>query len=146
MAMGSNSYSFPVLLKYKGAGIRAIFFLSCAIFSLTSCAMISCRSDSEWIGYTEYGTASFYAEKFQHKKTASGEFFNQYSLSAAHKRLPFGTRVKVTNVKSNKSVVVKINDRGPFVKGRIIDLTRHAFTRIGNARTGIINVKLEVVE
>jgi rare lipoprotein A len=66
-------------------------------------------------------------------------------LTGAHRTLPFGTKVRVTNVKNNQSVIVKINDRGPFVKGRIIDLSRYAFSKIGDTNSGVINVKIEVI-
>lgn len=97
-------------------------------------------------GYTESGRASFYALKFQFRKTASGERYNQFALTAAHKKLPFGSKVRVTNTKNKKSVTVRINDRGPFIKGRIIDLSRSAFAKIGNLDSGIIPVKIEVIE
>ncbi len=84
--------------------------------------------------------------KFQSRKTASGERFNQSSKTTAHKKLPFGTKVKVTNIKNGKSVIVRINDRGPFIKGRIIDLSKLAFSRIGNTDSGVINVHIEVVK
>ena len=96
--------------------------------------------------FKEEGKASFYAMKFQSKKTASGELFDQNKKTAAHKKLAFGTQVKVTNVKNNKSVVVRVNDRGPFTKGRIIDLSRSAFGEIGDFDSGVINVKIEVVK
>ena len=84
--------------------------------------------------------------KFQFRKTASGEKFNNYSMTAAHKTLPFGTKVIVTNINNGKTVTVKINDRGPFVKGRIIDLTRAAFSKIENVDKGIVKVRIEVVD
>ncbi len=84
--------------------------------------------------------------KFQFRKTASGERFNQLARTAAHKRLPFGTKVRVTNRANGKSVVVKINDRGPFVKGRVIDLTSSAFSKIAKKRTGVVDVKLQVIQ
>ncbi len=118
----------------------------CITLCLISCSSVQFRSDPKWIGYTESGKASFYAIKYQFRKTASGERFNQFSLTAAHKTLPFGTKVKVTNLKNRKSVTVKINDRGPFVEGRVIDLTRSAFKKIGNTESGVINVKIEVIE
>jgi rare lipoprotein A len=83
--------------------------------------------------------------KFQFRRTSSGEHFNQLASTAAHKTLPFGTKVQVTNLKNNQSVVVKINDRGPFMEDRIIDLTRYAFSRIGDTDTGILDVKIEVI-
>lgn len=96
--------------------------------------------------YYEIGRASFYADKFQSRKTASGEPFNQKAKTAAHRQLPFGTKVKVTNKKNKKSVIVTINDRGPFVKGRIIDLSKFAFSRIGNTRDGTLNVGIQIVD
>lgn len=82
--------------------------------------------------------------KFQFRKTSSGDRFNQLALTAAHRSLPFGTKVRVTNLVNNRSVTVKINDRGPFIEGRIIDLTRYAFSKIGDTEQGLIRVKLEV--
>ena len=72
------------------------------------------------------GMASWYGPGFHGKKTASGAIYNMYAMTAAHKSLPFGSKVKVTNLNNNKSVVVKINDRGPFKPGRIIDLSKKA--------------------
>ncbi len=114
-------------------------------FFLLSCTSMKYRTNPDLIGYSEYGKASFYAMKFQFRKTASGERFNQFSKTAAHRNFPFGTKVKVTNLKNNRFVYVKINDRGPFVKGRIIDLSRSAFSEIGNTDSGVINVRVDVV-
>lgn len=97
-------------------------------------------------GYTESGKASFYAMKFQSRKTANGEHFNQQANTAAHKKLPFGTKVKVTNIKNGKSVIVRINDRGPFIAGRVIDLSRSAFSRIGHLDRGILDVRIRVIQ
>ncbi|WP_193165838.1 septal ring lytic transglycosylase RlpA family protein [Microbulbifer hainanensis] len=98
-----------------------------------------------WGGFTETGQASYYADRFQHRKTASGAIYKHELHTAAHKKLPFGSRVKVTNIKNGKSVVVKINDRGPFVKGRIIDLSKAAFNSIGSPSLGLLSVKIEVL-
>ncbi len=119
-----------------------IFF----IITFTGCSTIAVKSPDNLIGYTESGKAAYYAMKFQSRKTASGERFNQSSKTAAHKKLPFGTKVKVTNIKNGKSVIVRINDRGLFIKGRIIDLSKLAFSRIGNTDSGVINVRIEVVK
>ena len=97
--------------------------------SLMACSSVPAKSPDKWLGFTQTGKASFYAMKYQFRKTASGETFNQLEKTAAHKKLPFGTRVKVTNTKNGRSIVVKINDRGPFVKGRIIDLSKSAFKK-----------------
>jgi rare lipoprotein A len=93
-----------------------------------------------WRGYSETGYASYYADRYHGKKTASGE-----RNSAAHMTLPFGAMVRVTNLANGKSVVVKVNDRGAFKNGRIIDLSKSAFSTIGNIRDGIIKVKVEVL-
>lgn len=118
-----------------------IFLLALAV---ASCSSVP-TGGRNWIGYTAAGQASFYADKFQNRRTASGEPYKHNLNTAAHKYLPFGSSVKVTNRNNGKSVVVKINDRGPFVKGRIIDLSRSAFSRIGDPSSGVINVKIEVL-
>lgn len=111
---------------------------------LTACASgPMTRSDSK--GFEEQGEATYYADKYQGRKTASGERFNQKALTAAHKRLAFGSKVKVTNLANGKSVVVRVNDRGPFVRGRIIDLSKAAFLRISNTHHGVIDVSIKVI-
>jgi len=112
---------------------------------LSGCAIVQPGAGGGWIGFTESGQASYYADKFQNRKTASGEIYRHDLKTAAHKKLPFGANVKVTNRSNGKSVIVKINDRGPFVKGRVIDLSRSAFSNIGKTSTGLIDVKIEVV-
>ncbi len=104
------------------------------------------KRDSSWVGYTESGKASYYATKFQSKKTASGERYDKAKKTAAHRKLPFGTKVKVTNTKNGKSVIVRINDRGPFVKGRVIDLSGSAFKAIANFDDGVVEVKIKVIK
>ncbi len=96
--------------------------------------------------HAEYGKASYYGQEFHGRKTASGEVYDRGGLTCAHKDLPFGTRVKVTNLANNRSVVVRVNDRGPWVKGRIIDLSYAAAQKIDMIRDGIIEVKIEVVK
>ena len=90
--------------------------------------------------------ASYYARILHHRKTASGERFDNYAMTAAHKTLPFGSEVKVTNLNNGKSVTVRINDRGPFVKGRIIDLSRAAFSQIADINKGVVKVEVSVVQ
>lgn len=116
----------------------AIWFL--LLLSLFGCCTSSPRPHR---GRAVIGIASYYAKKFHGRRTASGEIFDMYKLTAAHRTLPFGTRVLVTNLTNGKSVVVKINDRGPFIKGRIIDLSYEAARRIGI--TGIAKVKLVII-
>jgi rare lipoprotein A len=90
-----------------------------------------------------YGVASFYTED---EWTASGERFNTHAMTAAHPTLPFGTRLRVTNVTNGRSVVVRINDRGPFVPGRVVDLSESAAESLGMVERGIVKVKLDVVQ
>jgi rare lipoprotein A len=94
----------------------------------------------------ESGTASYYADKYQGKPTASGEVFDMHQLTAAHPRLAFGTIVKVTNTENNRSVLVRINDRGPFVSGRVIDLSLAAAEELRMVKSGLVQVKLQVVK
>ena len=101
---------------------------------------------SENIGNAaEIGEASFYADDFNGKKTANGEIYNMNDLTAAHPSLPFNTIVRVTNLANNKSVKVRINDRMPSFKGRIIDLSLAAAKKIDMISSGIQEVKLEVL-
>jgi peptidoglycan lytic transglycosylase len=95
--------------------------------------------------HKETGMASYYAAKFHRRKTASGEPLNNSALTAAHKTLPLGSKVLVRNLHNGKSVTVKITDRGPFVKGRIIDLTQVAFARIASLDKGVTKVEISVV-
>ena len=97
------------------------------------------RSD----GRVAEGVASWYGPPFHGRMTANGEVYNMNSLTAAHPTLPFDTRVRVTNKENNKQVVVRINDRGPFVDGRIIDLSKEAAKRLGMVNEGIVPVHLE---
>jgi rare lipoprotein A len=97
-------------------------------------------------GYTETGIASYYSNEFRGRKTANGERFNPQDLTAAHRTLPFNTLVKVTNLSNHLSVVVRINDRGPFKKTRIIDVSYAAAKRIGLIRNGSGKVKITVVK
>ncbi len=88
----------------------------------------------------EKGMASYYSSHLEGRKTASGQIYRQEKLTAAHRKLPFGTQVKVTNLNNGKSVKVIINDRGPFVKGRVIDVSRKAAQSLGMIPDGIVPV------
>ncbi len=94
----------------------------------------------------EEGMASYYADEFNGRKTSNGEVFDMNKLTAAHKALPFNSVVKVTNLDNGMSVIVRINDRGPFVAGRIIDLSLSGAKAIGMIGTGTARVSLEVIE
>ncbi|MGL6469984.1 septal ring lytic transglycosylase RlpA family protein [Aeromonas caviae] len=102
-------------------------------------------SAGNWRGYSETGLASYYADRYHNKRTASGEPYQRHANTAAHMELPFGALVRVTNLANDKSVVVRVNDRGNFPRGRIIDLSRAAFSAIGNPRSGLIKVRIEVL-
>jgi rare lipoprotein A len=91
------------------------------------------------------GQASWYGEKFHGRPTASGETFDQNALTAAHRNLPFGSVVGVTNMRNGKSVKVRINDRGPFVRGRVIDLSRRAADQIGMITAAVVPVRLKLI-
>ena len=101
------------------------------------------------VAYTVYkknGHASYYAEKFHGRKTASGQRFDMHKLTAAHKKLPFGTKIRVTNEANGKSVIVEVNDRGPFVKSREIDLSKKAFMAIASSKNaGGMKVTIEMI-
>jgi peptidoglycan lytic transglycosylase len=94
-------------------------------------------------GAAQAQVATYYGKEFAGHRTASGERFNPGAMTAAHRTLPFGTRVRVTNPHTGRSVIVRINDRGPFVKGRSIDLSSGAARAIGMGSTG--NVRMEVL-
>ncbi|NVO84019.1 septal ring lytic transglycosylase RlpA family protein [Hymenobacter terrestris] len=95
--------------------------------------------------FTESGKASFYADKFEGRRTASGTVYRSGQLTAAHKTLPFGTQVRVTNPRNNRSVKVVVTDRGPHVKGRIIDLSKKAARKIDIIDDGVAPVTLKVI-
>jgi rare lipoprotein A len=94
----------------------------------------------------EFGKAGYYADALHGRRTASGEIYDKNELTCAHKTLPFGTPVRVTRLDNQKSVVVRVNDRGPFVEGYVVDISRRAAEEIGLVREGVTRVKLEVLE
>lgn len=117
---------------------------------ILSFLFVSCGSKSSLSSKGSYKkgvVASYYHNKYNGKKTASGERFSNSKLTAAHKQLAFGTKIKVINPVNKKSVIVKINDRGPFVPGREIDLSKKAFDKITHdKKKGLLTVDLEIVE
>lgn len=96
--------------------------------------------------YAKTSFASFYHDKFNGRKTASGEIFSNRKLTAAHRTLPFGTVIQVTNLRTGKSVEVRINDRGPFHSSRALDLSKAAFDSIGNIAKGTMPIEYEIVD
>ena len=101
------------------------------------------RRDAADTKTASHGVASFYTEG---TKTASGEKFNTLEMTAAHPTLPFGTKLRVTNVASGRSVTVRVNDRGPYVQGRVVDVSYSAADALGMVGKGVAKVKLDVVE
>ena len=97
------------------------------------------------VGDTQTGLAAYYSQRLHGRRTASGERFDNGAMTTAHQSLPFGTKVRVTAVKSGKSVVLRVNDRGPVQANRIVDVSRAAAQRLGFIRAGLIEVKLEVI-
>ncbi|MGL5408332.1 MAG: septal ring lytic transglycosylase RlpA family protein [Shewanella sp.] len=136
----------------RGIGREGVVHSACQGGLLFVCLLLAACSSrydeshgGSWRGYSETGYASYYADRYHGKKTASGELYRNNLNSAAHMELPFGAMVRVTNLANGKSVVVKVNDRGAFKSGRIIDLSKSAFGSIANIRDGIIKVKVEVL-
>jgi rare lipoprotein A len=141
--VGRDTKEFRYYLRISTALAVLLVF----VLFLHGCARLTrYEPHSELIGYKETGMASYYAKKFHYNKTASGESLNNNAMTAAHKTLPFGAKVIVKNLNNGKSVTVRINDRGPFVKGRIIDLTRAAFSQIANLSKGVVKVEITVVK
>jgi len=106
----------------------------------------ACSQDSEISDYPPEGKASFYAKKFQGRKTANGELFSNYDYTAAHRSLPFNTYLNVVNKSNNYNIIVRVNDRGPYAKNRVIDLSEAAARRIGGYQHGLVPVRLEILD
>jgi rare lipoprotein A len=124
---------------------KTIYFIFAFLF-LFSCNISKQKKQSFRYVFLEKGNASWYGKEFKGKKTASGEIFNPAFLTAAHRTLEFGTYLRVTNLKNNKSIIVKVNDRGPFKKDRVIDLSERAAQEIDMINDGVVPVKLELVK
>lgn len=114
-----------------------------APFVLTTDEAIGSRPDRDDVAYVQHGEASWYGPRFHGRKTASGVRFDQNKLTAAHRFLPLGTEVTVTNLENGQSVQVEINDRGPYIGGRIIDLSKAAARQLGMIHDGVVPVRVE---
>ena len=123
--------------QYKMKKIPSIILLISFILPL--------NTFSQDLGYEKIGVASYYANYFTGRKTANGERLNKVDFTAAHRKFPFNTLVEVTNLTTKKSVIVRINDRGPYSKGRIIDLSHAAAKKIGLINVGLTRVKIKIV-
>jgi len=121
---------------------KKIFYLIAILLLLVSCKSTKSKASS----YKNEAFACYYHNKFNGRKTADGSVFSNSKLTAAHKTLPFGTKVEVTNLENNKSVIVVVNDRGPFTKGLEIDLSRKAFMKItDDPRKGKLKVSIKIL-
>jgi rare lipoprotein A len=123
-------------LVAKGTAGTVAVSLKVLTFPLTP----SKRANGIYVGY-----ASWYGDYFHGRRTANGEIYNQFRYTAAHRSLPFNTLVEVTNLKTRRNVIVRINDRGPFIRGRIIDLSFAAAKKIGMVEDGVQKVRLKIL-
>jgi len=127
--------------KLNNGGLMKLFIIVCILF-LSSCASTPhVNNIPKQRG--NYVVASWYGHKFNGKLTASGKRFDMYAMTCAHKTLKFGTKLRVTNPDNNKSVIVVVNDRGPFIRGRDLDLSYAAARKIGIVKKGVGRVKIE---
>jgi rare lipoprotein A len=127
-----------------GISLKSLLVFSLVMMTI-GCSVVQQGDGGTWLGFRESGMASYYDDKYQGRESASGELYRHELKTAAHRTLPFGSNVRVTNSDNSKSVVLRINDRGPFVKGRVIDLSQSAFMAIGNMSSGLIHVEIEVI-
>ena len=130
--------------KPNNGGLIKLLILLCIIL-LSSCASTH-HVDNAPKQRGNYVVASWYGKQFNGKLTASGNKFNMYAMTCAHKTLQFGSKLRVTNPDNNKSVIVTVNDRGPFIRGRDLDLSYGAAKKIGIVRKGVARVKMEHIK
>ena len=121
--------------------MRNTFLSFATILSLAFCWVVSSSFFAE-----EFGKAGYYADSLHGRKTSSGEKYDKRLLTCAHKSLPFGTKIRVTRLDNKRSVIVKVNDRGPFTEGYVVDVSRKAAEELGLIQPGSARVKVEVVE
>jgi rare lipoprotein A len=126
-------------LFYLEKSMWRTLLISCLLGLLAGCSGLPSTDGGS---YNAEGQASYYGAKHQGKRTASGERFDQNQLTAAHRTLPFGSQVRVTNLNNDKSVIVRINDRGPSARSRIIDLSRQAAQQLDMLRSGVAPVRV----
>ena len=132
-----RSWLGKIFARYISVIILAVLLAGCSTL---------CNSGILDTGDTQIGMASWYGKKFHGRITTNGEIYNMYKISAAHRTLPFGTLVRVTSCQNNKNVVVRINDRGPWIPDRVIDLSYGAAKRIGIVEEGVARVRLDIID
>ena len=123
-----------------------LFGMLLAIGLLAGCGGTTAMKSGNMSTTVQEGNASYYHDSLHGNMTANGELYDRSALTAAHKTLPFGTKVRVTNLANGKSVRLRVNDRGPFVAGRIIDVSRRAAELLEFVREGVVQVRLEVID
>ena len=131
---------------YAGAALIAASLIIATGCGHHGSTRVSVPATPAPVGWTESGVASWYGVPYDGRRTSSGEVFDMRAMTAAHRTLPFNTWLEVTNLKNGKQVEVRITDRGPFVDGRIIDLSMGAAERIDMIREGIVKVRLKVIK
>ena len=129
-------------MKHEVLALKNYWFRNCLFFVFLFHSVFVLAQN----GYEATGIASYYADKFEGRQTASGEIYQHSKLTAAHRTLPFGTKLKVINTANGKSVVVTVNDRGPFVDNRILDLSRSAALKIDAVNDGLVEVHIQQVD
>ena len=134
----------PTPLHTAASWLKHVVAVGCVVICLGSCTSSAPAFGER--GYTEKGKASYYARKFQGRDMANGQPYRRGRMTAAHRTLPLGTKVKVTNVQTNKSVKVTITDRGPFINGRIVDLSEKAARRLDFIKAGVVPVEVKVIQ
>ena len=137
-----------ILLKLYGfCFLISISLISCASSNkFSSASNVITQKEPTTVGDIQYGVSSYYAEKFHGRRTANGEIYDMYGISGAHQTLHLNSIVKVTNLENNKELVVRVNDRGPFIKNRIFDCSYGAAVKLGFISKGTAIVKVEVIE
>ncbi len=134
---GSGDEMFPVVCRPLAAVLVALFCISCAT--------LPSKSASYSVGHREKGVASWYGPGFHGRTTSSGEVYDMHGMTAAHRTMPFGTRIRVKNRENGRVVNVKVNDRGPFIKGRTLDLSLGAAKVLGMVESGVVPVEIRVI-
>lgn len=132
-------------MKWLGKGASGVVLVSLLLALSASCAIVPKKVGGYAVGFREEGIASWYGPGFHGRKTSSGEVFDMHDFTAAHRTMPFGTYLKVTDRRNGRWVRVKVNDRGPFIRGRILDLSYGAAKALDMIGTGTAAVEIQVV-
>ena len=132
-------------MKVIGGHVGWVLMVSFPLLLSTSCATIPKKGADSAVGYRQAGLASWYGPGFHGRKTSSGEVFNMYGFTAAHRTLPLGTLLNVKNRENGRAIQVKVNDRGPFIRGRILDLSYGAAKALDMIGSGTVLVEIRAV-